>query len=280
MMFQGFAFALLFLFTFPIFGQSAKYNSKNVNTLSKIYGGLTQSVEWYDIPIYAAFLGRNAVYKSNIRNGIKIGESHIDMEISEGYANSNNYTLGSMDKDLIPDAIFYSRLAITASIDLLTDSDISSTTYRQIFLFKKSLLYTYTLTEYVKNLVYRERPDKSDSRSFFSGHTATAFAASTFLYRELDDFYDGWNVTRTDKSLRTTFKAATFGVLYGWAGFVGYSRIRDGKHYFSDVLTGAVVGSAVSYLVYELYNHKDSSAPKFNLSYVDKSLFVSYRMAM
>ena len=147
-------------------------------------------------------------------------------------------------------------------------------------MFKKSLLYTYTLTEYIKNFVYRERPDKSDSRSFFNGHTSTAFAASTFLYRELNDFYDKWEVTRTDKSLRTTFKTATFGALYGWAGFVGYSRIRDGKHYLSDVLTGALVGTAVSYIVYELYNNKEKSIPNFNLSVVNKSFFVSYQMQM
>lgn len=279
-MIQSFAFVLLLMITFPMFGQSAKYSGKSTSTLNKIYSGLTESVELYDLPILAAYLGRNTFLPNNSKIGFKIGSSNLDMEISESYANSKNHTFGSIDKDMIPDLIFYSRLAITASLDMLTDSDISSTSFRQIFLFKKSLLYTYTFTEYIKNFVYRERPDKSDSRSFFSGHTSTAFATSTFLYRELNDFYDKWEVTRVDKSLRTTFKTATFGVLYGWAGFVGYSRIRDGKHYFSDVLTGALVGTAVSYIVYELYNNKDNSIPNFNLSVVNKSFFVSYQMQM
>lgn len=279
-MVQSFSFILLLFITFPLFGQSAKYSSKNVSTLGKIYNGLSESVELYDLPILAAYLGRNAFLPNNSKTGFKIGSSSLDMEISESYANSKNHTLGSVDKDMIPDLIFYSRLAITTSLDIFTDSDISPTSFRQIFLFKKSLLYTYTLNEYIKNFVYRERPDKSDSRSFFSGHTSTAFAASTFLYRELNDFYDKWEVTRTDKSLRTTFKTATFGALYGWAGFVGYSRIRDGKHYLSDVLTGALVGTAVSYIVYELYNNKEKSIPNFNLSVVNKSFFVSYQMQM
>jgi membrane-associated phospholipid phosphatase len=39
-------------------------------------------------------------------------------------------------------------------------------------------------------------------------------------------------------------------VLYGWAGYVGYSRIHDRKHYLTDVLIGAASGTLVSYLLY------------------------------
>jgi hypothetical protein len=39
--------------------------------------------------------------------------------------------------------------------------------------------------------------------------------------------------------------------LYGWAGYVGYSRIKDKKHYLSDVLVGAAAGSLISYFIYD-----------------------------
>jgi hypothetical protein len=38
--------------------------------------------------------------------------------------------------------------------------------------------------------------------------------------------------------------------LYGWAGYVGYSRIQDRKHYLTDVVVGAASGTLVSYLLY------------------------------
>jgi membrane-associated phospholipid phosphatase len=39
---------------------------------------------------------------------------------------------------------------------------------------------------------------------------------------------------------------------YAWASLVGYSRMAIGMHYPSDVLIGALVGSASSFLVYKL----------------------------
>ncbi len=280
MFLQSFVFVFLFVITIPMFGQgfNREYKNNNNNTLNKIYSGLTESLEWYDLPVLAAYIGRTAVYNSPLRNTINIGPSRLDKDIAEGFGNENNHSLGSIDKDLLPNYIFYSRLALTAAVDVFTDADISSKSFRQIFLFKKSLLYTYTITEIVKNSVTRYRPDNSDSRSFFSGHTATAFATSTFLYCELDDFYDTWEVTRSDRALRNTFKAVSFSVLYGWAGYVGYSRINDKKHYLSDVVTGAAVGTIISYCVYKHFNQNYPALRNINLSTHNKSLFVSYKL--
>ena len=134
----------------------------------------------------------------------------------------------------------------------LCSQEISKVERLSIFVFKKSLIYTYVLTEYVKSVVKRTRPDGEDNRSFFSGHTSTTFAAATYLWKELDDFYDDWDVTKNDNSLKNVFEISTFSVLYGWAGFVGYSRIRDNKHYLSDVIIGAAVGTLISHFVYEI----------------------------
>jgi membrane-associated phospholipid phosphatase len=80
-----------------------------------------------------------------------------------------------------------------------------------------------TLTVAVLKLAsQRERPDGSSKYSFPSGHAGASFAAATVLDREYGGAV-GW-------------------AAYGFAAFVGASRVVGNHHYFSDVVTGAVVG--------------------------------------
>ena len=78
-----------------------------------------------------------------------------------------------------------------------------------------------------KYLMGRGRPDDllRDEPAMPSGHTAMAFALATSL---ADDIDRPW---------------ATAG-LYTLAGAVGWSRINDNRHWFSDVAAGAVLGIA------------------------------------
>ncbi|MDB4987793.1 MAG: hypothetical protein JWN04_2971, partial [Myxococcaceae bacterium] len=51
------------------------------------------------------------------------------------------------------------------------------------------------------------------------------------------------------------------------AALTGYLRLAADKHYFTDVLTGALVGSAVGFLVPWLHTHvHDSHAPAVSLA--------------
>lgn len=84
------------------------------------------------------------------------------------------------------------------------------------------------------------RPDKSDYLSFPSGHTATAFVGAHILFRE-------YHQTSPWISVIGYATAATTGVL----------RIRNNKHWVSDVITGAGVGMLsveLSYLMLPLFN--------------------------
>lgn len=74
-----------------------------------------------------------------------------------------------------------------------------------------------------KTLIDEERPDKSGNNSFPSNHTANAFAAATTL------------------NLRYGWKAGC--PAYGVATLVGYGRVQAKKHFWKDVLAGAVIGS-------------------------------------
>jgi PAP2 superfamily protein len=84
-------------------------------------------------------------------------------------------------------------------------------------------ILTEMLVQPLKFATQRERPDSSDSHSFPSGHAAVTFASATVIERHL-----GWR-----KSL----------LGYGIASYVAASRLHDNRHFLSDVVFGAAVGS-------------------------------------
>ena len=93
----------------------------------------------------------------------------------------------------------------------------------------------------MKYTIRRDRPyiahpqytpyEQDESPSLPSGHTSFAFTTAT----DLSIQYPKWYVIAP---------------AYLWAGTIGYSRIHLGAHYPSDVLVGAVVGVASSYISY------------------------------
>jgi len=84
------------------------------------------------------------------------------------------------------------------------------------------------VTEGLKRLIHKDRPDGSDDRSFPSGHTSTAFQAASFIH-----FRYG---------LRYAAPA------YAGAIFAGYSRVRARKHFVEDALVGLAIGTLTSRL--------------------------------
>jgi membrane-associated phospholipid phosphatase len=97
----------------------------------------------------------------------------------------------------------------------------------------------------IKYLVQRERPfhqypnsivqreDHSGTYSFPSGHTTAAFATATSLSLS----YKKWYVVVPS---------------FAYAGFMGYSRMRLGMHYPSDVLGGMILGIGSGLLTWRL----------------------------
>ena len=82
---------------------------------------------------------------------------------------------------------------------------------------------TEILVEPLKLISRRERPDGSNNQSFPSGHAAITFAAAEVIERHL-----GWR-----RSV----------VAYAIASYVAASRLHDNKHYLSDLVFGAAVGT-------------------------------------
>lgn len=86
---------------------------------------------------------------------------------------------------------------------------------------------TVVSTEILKNQFPMTRPDRSDDKSFPSGHTAVAFAAARYL----DKRYAG----QVNPYL-----------VYGAAGLTALARVQADKHYWRDTVAGAALGYAWS----------------------------------
>ncbi len=95
----------------------------------------------------------------------------------------------------------------------------------------RAQIITEMLVEPIKYATQRARPDGSNDLSFPSGHAAVTFAGATVLERHL-----GWK------------KAA---LAYVVAAYVASSRMHDNRHYLSDVVFGAALGTVAGRTVTE-----------------------------
>ncbi|MEZ4410567.1 MAG: phosphatase PAP2 family protein [Polyangiales bacterium] len=77
--------------------------------------------------------------------------------------------------------------------------------------------------------------------SFFSGHTANAFAATVATFQVLR------------RVTRPALAWAALGVCLGVSSFIGAARVLAGDHFPSDVIAGAVVGAAIGWVVPALH---------------------------
>ena len=114
----------------------------------------------------------------------------------------------------------------------------------------ESFGYASAISEALKFSLGRRRPYQTDdpfefrpgstSGSFPSGHTTAAFAAAATLAEN----YPVWQVAVP---------------AYGAAAAVGFSRLYANKHWGSDVLGGAFVGTGLSYELHRRHTHHDQA---------------------
>ena len=84
-------------------------------------------------------------------------------------------------------------------------------------------------------------------RSFPSGHASTSFALATYAALVTGGhFVWGKEATDTTRAWGIPLQAAVLSL----AAFVAWSRVNDGRHNLSDVLTGAALGTAMANLAY------------------------------
>lgn len=86
-----------------------------------------------------------------------------------------------------------------------------------------------------------DRESTYGSLSFFSGHTADAFAITVATYETLSRLHSRWRYVALGVGLATST-------------FVGASRVLAGDHFPTDVLVGAGVGASIGWLVPALHS--------------------------
>ncbi len=115
---------------------------------------------------------------------------------------------------------------------------------------------TYSL----KQLVGERRPDKSDHRSFPSGHATFAFAGATMLHHEFGHC-SPW---------------VTIGG-YGLATLTAVDRLCRDRHYLHDVCAGAAIGFLGIELTYYLRQRLFPNKDNVDLTFTGQSLSLAVR---
>lgn len=144
-------------------------------------------------------------------------------------------------------------------LDRLLIGSFNDAFWDDMLVYAQTMAIAATLVSVTKHIVQRPLPrsyagepgytDSPDGyRSFYSGHTSMAmaalsFAATTYAYRKGNSVWP-W-------------------VLVGGTGIaIGTGRVLGGVHFWSDVLVGFTVGTAVGIIVPTLH-HKDGTRSSF-----------------
>lgn len=168
--------------------------------------------------------------------------------------------------------IFRNTLAVAPFVFFLNEN-IRNDWKTITLMYSEVLAFSGGANLLVKGLTSRTRPYaynpnapiskklSSDTRkSFYSGHTTIAFASAVFISTVFSDYYpdSDWKSYVWTGSLLT-------------AGLVGYLRYDAGMHYPSDIIIGAITGSAFGYLIPWMHRNDKS-----NLSLIPNSTRAQY----
>jgi len=140
---------------------------------------------------------------------------------------------------------------VAAPLALMLDARVREDWETCALMYAETMALAVILPAFGKGTVNRIRPfvynpeapmdgkTTSDARkSFFSRHTSVAFASAAFLSTVYADYHPGSAAGR-----------------YLWVGSllaaaaVGAMRYESGEHFPTDIIAGAVAGSAVGYLI-------------------------------
>jgi len=130
-------------------------------------------------------------------------------------------------------------------------------------LYAESLALAYSSAYLLKGLTRRIRPyayqdqvpmevrrEEEARSSFPSGHATACFTAASFLTTVYADYHPA-----------STWREEVGYVSFGAATAVAWMRVRSGQHFPSDVVAGALIGSAAGWLVPRLHRSDRGTGP-------------------
>ncbi len=151
----------------------------------------------------------------------------------------SHVVLAKSNTELLGDILSLSIPTIAYGTTLYQEDELGQTE------FYKSYGTALGTAVVLKAMVSEERPDKSNNRSFPSGHTASAISGATFIHKRYGIKYA---------------IPAYIGAIY-----TGYSRVHSQKHFIHDVLAGAILGSVSSWYFTTSYKNIEIH-PKVNVA--------------
>ncbi len=198
--------------------------------------------------------------------GLLPGLTGIQPGPMAGLAAPDPAQLNSLDRRVIgkhsqaaaraSDALLWTSVSlplVASLVDLLANDprDGLGGTARDMLVLAETAAVTVALCNLVKYSVHRARPyaydpDATEARrgaadarlSFFSGHTALAFAMAT-----------SYSYLHSKRHPDSRFRGLVWASSHALAAGVAVLRVEAGRHFWTDVLAGAAVGSTVGYLV-------------------------------
>ncbi|HSI03657.1 MAG: phosphatase PAP2 family protein [Myxococcota bacterium] len=157
---------------------------------------------------------------------------------------SSNWRLAS---NIIQYATFAVVLGATG-IDAHNDDQPFDSWGRDSIVFAETILVTQLTTNILKYSMRRARPSQyrvetditfvEEQLSFPSGHTSSVAAAST-----------AYTFAFAERHPDSPMRYAVGGIGAALTVLTGYARAQSGRHFYTDVISGAAIGLAIGYLV-------------------------------
>jgi hypothetical protein len=217
------------------------------------------SVQWdVGIPLTAtSAIFATSIYLVNrerpVTPDITLDDSHINA-IDRGIAGIENSAVARVSDYTLSAAVAVPLLvhsaAVPADLRLL----------EELLIFGEVIAVNNSIVEVVKAATFRARPllysadvsrgelsDPDNYHSFYSGYAGTSFAAATAV--TMISAYRGYAPARTMVIGSTAFALA---------GITAALRVVSGRPFLTDVITGASMGTATSYLVVMRHEKEDS----------------------
>ncbi len=149
--------------------------------------------------------------------------------------------------------------------------EVSAITYGITMGIKHTFNRTRPLA-YNDNVPLDERTNLNARLSYFSGHTSFTAAISFYFAKVMNDYHP---------NMKTGYKIAIWSFSAAIPLVTGYLRMKGGRHFTTDAISGYVFGAFVGWLVPELHkkkivDRKLSINPLFHQGY--KGVYISYRL--
>jgi len=152
-------------------------------------------------------------------------------------------------------------VSIASPLFLLSSSNVHKDIGTFSTMYVENVIFSYSLTYLAKAIELRPRPyiynemvpvqeklNIGSTLSFFSGHSTMAFSSAVFLSTLFQKYHPG------SKSI-----PYVWGTTLMAASVVAYLRVYSGQHFPSDIITGAVAGCLIGYLIPLIHEHKEST---------------------